>query len=86
MQEYEHTGSVFGTINKRQFEDLQVIEPDTKVVDLRASTALEWDKSIRLNVAEFSALAEMRDALLPGLMSEEAWLIDAIAELERTAK
>ena len=69
LQEYEHTGTVFGAINKGQFEELRVIEPTSKIVDLFATIALQWDKRIRQNVAESRRLAEMRDALLPGLVS-----------------
>ena len=69
LQEYEHTGTVFGAINKRQFEGLQVIEPASEVVDLFDSIALGWDKRIRQNVAESRALVEMRDVVLPGLVS-----------------
>ena len=27
IQEYEHTGTVFGAINKKEFESLKVIQP-----------------------------------------------------------
>ena len=32
FRDYEHTGTVFGSINKQQFEALMVIEPDDNLV------------------------------------------------------
>ena len=32
FRDYEHTGTVFGAINKQQFESLTVIEPDDHLV------------------------------------------------------
>ena len=74
LQEYEHTGTVFGAINKGQFEDLKVVEPDARTLDLFGSIALGWDKRIRQNVAGSRALAEMRDTMLPKLVSGEIYL------------
>ena len=39
LQEYEHTGTVFGAVNKSQFEALRVIEPDPNIVDAFDSCA-----------------------------------------------
>ena len=72
LQEYEHTGTVFGAINKRQFEGLKIIKPDTKAIEWFSSFVLQWDGRIRLNNAESIALAGMRDVLLPGLALWEA--------------
>ena len=71
LQQYEHTGTVFGAINKKQFEGLPVIEPKSEVVDAFETCALGLDKRIGLAVAESQSLAAQRDALLPGLVSGE---------------
>ena len=69
IQQYEHTGTVFGAINKRQFETLPTLEPPTVMVDAFGTFALNWDERIRLNTAENRTLAAMRDTLLPKLIS-----------------
>ncbi len=71
IQQYEHTGTVFGAINKRQFETLPTLEPPTVMVDAFGTFALNWDERIRLNTAENRTLAAMRDTLLPKLISGE---------------
>jgi len=32
LQQYEHTGTVFGAINKKQFETLRTIDPSPEIV------------------------------------------------------
>ena len=71
LQEYEHTGTVFGAINKNQFEALRVLEPDTKIVDAFDSCAQCLDTRIRYSIAEARALTTLHDALLPKLISGE---------------
>ncbi len=71
LQQYEHMGTVFGAINKTQFESLKTIEPMSEVVREFGSIALSWDKHIRSNTAEARTLAAQRDALLPKLISGE---------------
>ena len=69
LQQYEHTGTVFGAINRKQFATLQIIEPEPELVDSFGSLALSIDKRIRSNTAESRTLAAQRDALLPRLVS-----------------
>ena len=69
LQQYEHMGTVFGAINKTQFESLKTIEPMPEVVKEFGSIVLSWDKYIRSNTAESRTLAAQRDALLPKLVS-----------------
>ena len=71
LEQYEHTGTVFGAINKRQFESLRTIEPDPKIVDAFELCVRPLDNKIRSSVAESRALATQRDALLPKLVSGE---------------
>ena len=71
LREYEHTGTVFGAINKGQFEALRMIEPKPKVVDAFDSYTWPLDSKIRSNIAESRALATLKDVLLPKLMSGE---------------
>ena len=69
LTEYEHTGTVFGAINKRQFEKLMVIEAPKGFIDHFESYSQKWDERIRSNTKESFDLAAQRDALLPNLVS-----------------
>ena len=71
LKQYEHTGTVFGAINKKQFEALSVLEPPPEFVALFEDRIAPLDERIRNNVAESRTLAAIRDLLLPRLMSGE---------------
>ena len=71
LTEYEQTGTVFGAINKRQFETLKVIEPSKDIVDCFETCSRAWEEHIRSNTSESRSLAAKRDALLPKLLSGE---------------
>ena len=70
IQQYEHTGTVFGAITKNQFESLKTIEPTPNLACAFSTYTLSVDRSIRRNVAESRNLTAQRDALLPRLVSE----------------
>ena len=71
LAEFEHTGTVFGAINKRQFEALLVIEPPRYLVNCFEVFSQEWEDRIRSSTSEARALTEKRDALLPKLVAGE---------------
>ena len=71
IQQYEHTGTVFGAITKSQFEALKVIEPPAELVDCFENQTQSLDKRIRSNASDSRTLAAQRDALLPKLVSGE---------------
>ena len=76
LKQYEHTGTVFGAINKKQFEALTVLEPTPEFVALFENQVAPLDERIRKNVSESRTLSQTRDFLLPKLMSGEirlAW-------------
>lgn len=77
IQQYEHTGTVFGSINKAQFEALKTINPQSQIVNLFDKYAGPIDRRIRANILESQTLAQLRDFLLPKLMSGEIRLRDA---------
>ena len=52
IQQYEHTGTVFGAINRRQFESLPIISPSAELVGKFASQVLSLDQRIRNNEHE----------------------------------
>ena len=71
LEQYDHTGTVFGAITRKQFETLPMTEPAPELIDSFESLTLSLDKHIRSNTAESRALAAQRDALLPKLVSGE---------------
>ena len=74
LREYEHTGTVFGAINKGQFEALLVIEPNPRIIDAFDSYAGPIDAKIKSNTRESRVLVALRDTLLPKLMSGKLWV------------
>ena len=76
VEQYDHTGTVFGAITRKQFETLLITEPYPVLIDSFESLTLSLDKYIRANTAESRALALQRDALLPRLVSGESRVED----------
>jgi len=74
---FEHTGTVFGAINKAQFEILKIVTPDPLVVNAFEALVSGFDERIRSNEIETATLTATRDLLLPKLMSGEIRVRDA---------
>lgn len=74
---YEHTGTVFGAINKKQFETLQTLEPGSELIEAFDSYVSSMDFRIRNNTSEIRTLTDLRDTLLPKLVSGEIRLANA---------
>ena len=85
LKHYEHTGTVFGAINKRQFEALGVVEPTPEITSLFEKVVDPLDERIRKNVSESRTLAHIRDMLLSKLISGEFRLRDAEKAVEVVA-
>ena len=71
LRQYEHTGTVFGAINKKQFEMLNTIEPPLELIDVFESFVGPMDEYIKTHVFESRYLTSLRDTLLPKLISGE---------------
>ncbi|MBC6437824.1 MAG: restriction endonuclease subunit S [Rhodobacteraceae bacterium] len=69
LRQYEHSGTVFGSISKKQFEALGVLEPTPKLVNAFENQVAAFDERIKKNISENRTLAQTRDLLLPKLMS-----------------
>ena len=69
FRDYEHTGTVFGSINKKQFEALDVIEPSPETVDVFHRQLGSIDDEIRLTNIDSRNLATQRDTLLPSVFA-----------------
>ena len=85
LKQYEHTGTVFGAINKKQFEALGVMEPTPEIVGIFESLVAPLDERIRRNVSESRTLNQTRDLILPKLMSGEIRLAEVEKGLEAVA-
>jgi type I restriction enzyme S subunit len=77
LQQYEHTGTVFGAINKKQFESLRVCSPSRELLASFEDVVGPLDSRVRMNTDESRTLAQTRDLLLPKLMSGEIRIQDA---------
>ncbi|MER2509592.1 restriction endonuclease subunit S [Amaricoccus sp.] len=77
LREFEHTGTVFGAINKSQFEALKVAAPTPEVISAYEGIGSSLDARLRTATAESRTLAALRDTLLPKLMSGELRVRDA---------
>jgi len=82
LRQYENTGTVFGAINKKQFEKLPTIDPGVAVIEAFESIARALDKRIENNERESRTLTQTRDLLLPRLMSGEL----RVGEAERAVE
>ena len=71
IRQYEHTGTVFGAITKRQFEALRVIDPPPDLIDCFERQVQVLDRCVRSNASDSRNLTDQRDALLPKLVSGE---------------
>ena len=74
---YEHTGTVFGAINRKQFEVLRTLEPRSEFIEAFDAYISPMDFRIRGNTLETRTLTELRDLLLPKLMSGQIRVGDA---------
>lgn len=81
---YEHTGTVFGSITKIQFMNLSTIDPSQQFVLLFDEYISPVDDKIRSNVSESRTLADLRDRLLPKLMSGEIRVKEAEKIVEKS--
>ena len=82
---YEHTGTVFGAINRKQFEALEMLEPRSELIKTFDTHTGPIDIRIRDNTSESRTLTTLRDALLPKLISGEVRLRDAARQVESVA-
>ena len=64
------------------FSMFEFVNPSEKIRDKFSSITLPMYKKIQSNVAESETLVELRDTLLPKLMSGEISVKDAEGEVE----
>lgn len=69
-------GAVFDTITQTTFETVACVKPESSVIKQFDETVEPLLKGIRSNVFQSRALAELRDTLLPKLLSGELHVSD----------
>ncbi|MFJ4601248.1 restriction endonuclease subunit S domain-containing protein [Streptomyces griseoluteus] len=74
---YEAEGTVFGSINKKQFSQLELSWPSEPHIDALEARLTALDDRLRQAVEESGTLATLRDSLLPQLMSGRLRVKDA---------
>jgi type I restriction enzyme S subunit len=74
---FEAEGTVFGAINKKQFEEIRWISPGENLISKFEKIAFAIDEQIEKNTIEDNTLASLRDTLLPKLISGELRIPDA---------
>lgn len=68
---YNGEGTVFGAINRSDFNSLKVVEPSRQIVDSFETVAGPINDEIRNLFIQTENLIELRDSLLPRLISGE---------------
>lgn len=71
FKQFEAEGTVFGSINKADFEKLKVLIPPSAVVQKFEKICYPIDQMIESNEEDSRTLARMRNILLPKLISGE---------------
>ena len=73
---YEHTGTVFGAINGKQFEALQTLEPRPELIKAFDSQVSPLDFRVKGNTSEIRTVTDLREVLLPRLISGKLRVTD----------
>ncbi|MBA2876369.1 restriction endonuclease subunit S [Thermaerobacillus caldiproteolyticus] len=76
------SGTVFNSINKKDIEQLKFIQPPQEVLDNFENHVSKFDALIEGNTKEIEELQELRDYLLPRLLSGEIDLSQTEKQVE----
>ena len=71
LASYDSEGTVFGSINQKNLNSLLVIAPTKKALEIFSSIVGKLDDRIKAQSNEMLTLAQLRDTLLPKLLSGE---------------
>ncbi|MCR5445335.1 MAG: restriction endonuclease subunit S [Bacteroidales bacterium] len=71
IRQFNDNGTVFGSISKSDFENIDIVIPNRDSIVSFQKQALPIDKKIRTNYKQILVLSAQRDSLLPRLMSGE---------------
>jgi type I restriction enzyme S subunit len=79
---FDSEGTVFGSINKKDFRGLPVLSPSDDVLFAFDDIATPIDRRVIENEEQIRTLATLRDTLLPRLISGQLRLPEAVALIE----
>lgn len=82
LSHYEAEGTVFGSINKTDFQTLSCLRSPDEIVEAFERLVFPLDQTIENNENESRTLAQTRDTLLPKLLSGEIRVDEANQILE----
>jgi len=71
IKQFNETGTVFGSITKSDFENIDVLLPDVETIRKFQDVLKPIDDKIIMNTTQIRTLTSLRDTLLPKLMSGE---------------
>lgn len=77
LSSYDSEGTVFGSINQKNLNSLLVITPPKEILSIFSQIVGATDSRIKSLSEEASTLAELRDTLLPKLLSGELSVAEA---------
>ena len=77
IKQFNAEGTVFGSISKNDFEKLEIILPPDNLIRDFQKNVQEIDEKIYLNHTQIHQLENLREILLPKLMSGEVKLLPA---------
>jgi type I restriction enzyme S subunit len=81
FKNFDTEGTIFGSINKKDFEALPVVVPSQGVLVAFDEISKALDGSIEINEQKIRGLVEIRDTLLPRLISGQLQLSE-VGQLE----
>lgn len=82
FESYDSEGTVFGAIGGKDLKALKVISPPSNLTDAYTSLCDPVFSKLRLNELQIRALADLRDTLLPRLISGKLRVLEAEEMLE----
>ena len=71
IKQFNETGTVFGSISKSDFENIEIVIPDKTSIQKFQNEAKPIDDKIITNTTQIRTLTALRDNLLPKLMNGE---------------
>lgn len=69
LDRFNGEGTVFGSINQNDLKSISIIEPSNNIIQTFIDRLTVFDNEIRIASIQNQTLAEIRDALLPKLLS-----------------
>lgn len=71
IKQFNETGTVFGSISKSDFENIDILIPEQTLILRFQNEVKPIDDKILENTKQIQTLTNLRDTLLPKLMSGE---------------